>query len=88
MATKITIPEVHLVINSSTIGIGPMASMNPTESGSITNLSVNGSFQTASGSYIGYYNATFPLTSSSDLSSSIASLDTLVQSKVRTTLGL
>jgi len=88
MATTITIPEVHLVINSSTIGIGPMASMNPAESGSITNLSVNGSFQTASGSYISYYNATFPLTSSADLSSSIANLDTLVQTKVRTTLGL
>jgi hypothetical protein len=88
MATTITIPEVVLTINSSTIGNGVMNPMNPAESGSITSLFVNGSFQTASGSYVGYYNATFPLTSSADLSSSIADLDTLVHTKVIAALGL
>jgi hypothetical protein len=87
MATTITIPEVHLVINSSTIGTGPAALLN-SESGSITNLFVYGTFQTTSGSYVGHYNATFPLTSSADLSSSIANLDTLVQAKVINALGL
>jgi hypothetical protein len=85
--TTITIPEVILTINSSNVVINSTPLAN-SESGSITSLSVNGTFQATSGSYIGYYNATFPLTSSSDLSSSIASLDTLVQNKVRTTLGL
>jgi hypothetical protein len=85
--TTITIPQVTLTINSSNIVINSTPLTN-SESGSITNLLVNGTFQATSGSYIGYYSATFPLTSSNDLSSSIASLDTLVQSKVRTTLGL
>ena len=88
MATTITIPEVVLTINSSTIGTGPMALANPAESGSITSLFVNGTFQTASGSYVGNYNANFPLTSSADLSSSIADLDTLVHTKVIAALGL
>ena len=85
--TTITIPQVTLTINSSNLVISSTPLAN-SESGSITSLSVNGTFQATSGSYIGYYNATFPLTSSADLSSSIANLDTLVQAKVINALGL
>lgn len=87
MTTTISIPEVTLIINSSNVGTGP-AALITNESGSITNLYVNGTFQTASGSYVGPYNATFPLTESADLSSSIADLSALAEAKVRETLGL
>jgi hypothetical protein len=86
MITTISLPSTTLVINSANISNAPSPVMN--ESGSITNLFVNGTFQIASGSSVGYYSANFPLTSSSDLSSSIADLNTLVQAKVINALGL
>jgi len=83
--TTITIPEVTLILNSSSIGSVPSLYIG---SGSITMLYVNGTFQTPSGSFVGSYNYNFPLTSSSDLSSSIANIDTLVETKVKALLGL
>jgi hypothetical protein len=80
--TTITIPEVTLMINAASIGTSPSLST----SGSILTLFVNGVFQTTSSSF-GLYNNTFQLTGS-DLSSSIANLDTLVETKVKSALGL
>jgi hypothetical protein len=85
--TTIIIPEVTLVINSTNINTMPMASTG-SEAGTITSLYVNGTFQTASGSFIGSYSNNFQLTSANDLSSSIADLSALAETKVRETLGL
>jgi hypothetical protein len=84
--TTISLPSTTLVINSANISNALSPIIN--ESGSITNLFVNGTFQITSGSFVGYYSANFPLTSSADLSSSIADLDTLVHTKVTAALGL
>ena len=87
MTTTISIPEVTLTINYTNVTNMPMATTG-SDAGIITSLMVNGTFQTASGSYVGPYNATFPLTESADLSSSIADLSALAEAKVRETLGL
>jgi hypothetical protein len=83
--STILISNVVLTLNPASINSTPSM---PGQLGSSTvNLSVNGTFNTASGSYIGSYNNSFPL-SSSDLTSSISDIDSLALAKVKAVLGL
>ncbi len=81
----ITIPNVVLNLNPASIN-----SNSPIfTTGSVVNLSVNGTFQVSgSGKVLGYYNNNFPLTASADLSSSISNIDTLAVAKVNADLGV